>query len=409
MSSKRVHFDNGRGERLAARLDVPVDETPLAFALFAHCFTCSKDFKAVANIARALNQARIGVLRFDFTGLGQSEGEFAEQTFSRNLDDLVAAADYLATYQQAPAILIGHSLGGAAVLHAARRIASAQAVVTLAAPSSPEHVTNLLGEDGIRTLEQDGAAEISIGGRPFMLRREFVEDLRAQAAEEAIREMRKPLLVLHSPRDRIVDIEHARRIFEAAKHPKSFVSLDPADHLLSEPADSRYAGQIIAAWSARYLDAETLAQAKRQDAAQKRTVAQTDAEAGMYTNVLAGGYALVVDEPASHGGTDLGPTPYELLAAALASCTTITLQLYARRKKWPLNSVIARVSHDKVHAEDCEHCETAEGKIDVFERRLELQGNELSDEQRERLLEIANKCPVHRTLESEIRVTTELE
>ncbi len=409
MSSKRVHFDNGRGERLAARLDVPVDETPLAFALFAHCFTCSKDFKAVANIARALNQARIGVLRFDFTGLGQSEGEFAEQTFSRNLDDLVAAADYLATYQQAPAILIGHSLGGAAVLHAARRIASAQAVVTLAAPSSPEHVTNLLGEDGIRTLEQDGAAEISIGGRPFMLRREFVEDLRAQAAEEAIREMRKPLLVLHSPRDRIVDIEHARRIFEAAKHPKSFVSLDQADHLLSEPADSRYAGQIIAAWSARYLDAETLAQAKRQDAAQKRTVAQTDAEAGMYTNVLAGGYALVVDEPASHGGTDLGPTPYELLAAALASCTTITLQLYARRKKWPLNSVIARVSHDKVHAEDCEHCETAEGKIDVFERRLELQGNELSDEQRERLLEIANKCPVHRTLESEIRVTTELE
>jgi uncharacterized OsmC-like protein/alpha-beta hydrolase superfamily lysophospholipase len=405
MPSTRIEFTGSLGHPLAGRLDTP-DGQPRAWAVFAHCFTCSKDTKAAAYIARALAEAGFGVLRFDFTGLGGSGGDFGNTHFSSNVDDLVAAADWLRAGHGAPALLVGHSLGGAAVLAAAHRIADARAVVTLGAPFEPAHVTRQLGES-LALIETEGQARVTLGGRQFALRREFLDDVAGQPQAERIHALHRPLLVLHAPGDKVVDIDNARRIFERALHPKSFVSLDDADHLLSREADARYAAGIIAAWSARYLPAaEPSMPAAKPEALQAGTVRVSERGTGAFAvSIQAGRHTLVGDEPLAVGGDDLGPNPYELLLASLGACTVMTLRMYARQKQWPLENTRVKLTHGKIHAVDCKDCETKEGKVDQIERQIELLGP-LDTTQRARLMEIADKCPVHRSLHSEIRVLT---
>jgi putative redox protein len=405
MKQQKVTFPNADGNNLAAILNLPEDEKPIAFALFAHCFTCTKNIAAAANIARALSRQRIAVLRFDFTGLGESMGEFAETTFSSQISDLAAAARFLEENHEGPKILVGHSLGGTAVLHAAAKITSTKAVVTIAAPCHPGHIAGLL-EDSREDIERDGEATVLIAGRPFTIRKEFIDDIEAQNPREVIRRLDAALLVMHSPRDRIVGIDNAADIYEAARHPKSFISLDPADHLLSRKEDSRYAGDMIAAWSRRYLEIYEKEAVPFPEATDNRVIVRTGTE-GFRTEMFARGQALVADEPESLGGTGQGPTPYDYLLAALGSCTSMTVQMYARRKKWPLQAAVVRLDHRKIHAEDCAHCEEPGRRIDRFERELDLIGP-LSEEQRQRLLEIAEKCPVHRTLKAEPVIETRL-
>ncbi len=404
MQSINLKFANSHGQQLAARLDLPVTGQAVAYALFAHCFTCTKNLKAVGNITRALAREGIATLRFDFTGLGESEGDFAETHFSSNVRDLIAAADFLAARYEAPCIMIGHSLGGAAVLQAAGRIASVAAVATIGAPCDPEHVTYLLGDKKALIAER-GEAEVKLAGRSFRIKKEFLEDLQQQRMQETIRALQRPLLILHSPLDTTVDIENAARIFQAAMHPKSFISLDKADHLLGDEADSLYAGAMIAAWAAKYLEVHPR-DTCGENPGDNRVVARTGAE-GFLTEICANGHPLVADEPKSVGGTNAGPSPYELLVSGLGACTSMTLQMYAKRKRWPLEAARVYLHHEKIHARDCDECETASGMIDHIEREVELIGP-LDAEQRERLLEIADRCPVHRTLHSEIRVSTRL-
>jgi len=398
MQSRRIRFPNSSGENLAARLDFPIDKTPVAFALFAHCFTCSKSLKAVGNIIRALNERGIAVLRFDFTGLGESEGEFADTNFSSNVEDLVSAADYLAGKYEAPKLLIGHSLGGAAVLKAASKIPSAAAVATLGAPSEPTHVKRLLS-GAIEAIETTGEAEVTLAGRPFKIKKQFLDDLTASRMDDTIRSLGRALLVLHSPIDQIVGVDNAQRIFKAARHPKSFVSLDGADHLLGKEVDSCYAGDVIASWAAKYLGDARVAD---REATDEGVVVWTGRDK-YRTEIISRGHRLIADEPVQVGGTDQGTTPYELLLAGLGACTSITLRMYADRKGWPLESITVRLNHKKVHAADCEECETGMGKIDVITLELELSGP-LDEEQRGRLIGIADRCPVHRTLHSEVIV-----
>jgi len=402
MPNQKVTFENTAGQTLSGVLDVPAD-TPVAYALFAHCFTCSKNLKAASNIARALNDAGIAVLRFDFTGLGQSEGEFADTNFSSNVEDLLAAARFLDQAHEAPAILVGHSLGGTAVLQAATEVPSAVAVATIGSPSEPAHVARMFAgsEDALR---ERGEATVDLGGRPFLMKQQFLDDLGKQDLNASIGILRKALLIMHAPLDTIVEIENASALFMAAKHPKSFVSLDNADHLLSREADSRYAGQVLASWASRYLPDQERSDAL--EAADREIVARTKL-GGFRTEVRLGRHDIIADEPRSVGGTDLGPTPYDLLSAALATCTSMTLRMYANHKGLNLESATVRVEHDKIHAEDCEDCESGSGKIDEFRRTISLEGD-LTDEVRNRMLEIADRCPVHRTLHGEIKVRSKL-
>jgi len=397
MASKIIRFPATHGHELAARLEKPAGE-PRAYAIFAHCFTCSKDSKAAAYISRALAERGIAVLRFDFTGLGQSDGEFSDSTFSSNIDDIICAARYLAANHAAPQILIGHSLGGAAVLAAASHIPEAHAVATIGAPYEPRHVTQLL--TNVEELREKGEATVDIGGRPFHVRREFLDDLERQDPSKAIGALGKALLIMHSPRDAIVSIDNAAKIFMAAKHPKSFVSLDRADHLLTASEDAAYAAEVLAAWASRYI-----ASARHERVQGVRIV---EAEDGKFAqDIYAGEHRLRADEPVGMGGADSGPSPYDLLLAALGACTAMTVRLYADHKQIPLERVTVDLKHDKVHATDCAECETREGKIDRIDRVLTLQG-ELDEAQRAKLLEIANKCPVHRTLHSEVWIPTTL-
>lgn len=404
MKSKQIFFHNAEGLELAARLELPEDEKPIAYALFAHCFTCTKNLKAAASISHALSHRKIAVLRFDFTGLGQSEGDFSETTFSSDVSDLVAAAEFLEKNHEAPRLLIGHSLGGAAVLQAAGKIPSTAAVATIAAPSRPSHLIRLLG-DSEKEIERRGEATVRIGDRDFTVKKRFLDDLKSQKPEETLRTLKAALLVLHSPRDRIVSIDNAADIYKAARHPKSFVSLDPADHLLSAPEDSLYAGSIIATWADRYLRAGEKPLAPPEPGDHRITV--RTGKQGFYTEIFADGFSLVADEPEGYGGTGRGPSPYEYLLTALGSCTAMTVQMYARRKKWPLEEAVVRLSHAKIHAEDCRDCDEKDRKIDRFERELDLQGD-LDEDQRQRLVEISEKCPVHRTLMEEVEIRTTL-
>jgi len=399
MPAERFDFINAQGQRLAALLDMPAGE-PRAYALFAHCFTCGKDVHAARRIAQALTALDIAVLRFDFTGLGSSEGEFANTTFSSNVADLVAAAGALRDSRRAPAILIGHSLGGAAVLAAAADVAEARAVVTIAAPSDPAHVTGLF-RDRLADIAQHGEIEVSLEGRRFRIRRTFLDDVAEQNLRGKITQLHKALLIFHSPTDSRVGIENASRIFEAAKHPKSFVSLAGADHLLTRPSDASYVANVIAAWAERYLDLPE----PRPDGAEGDVIVSETRRGRLQQEVRVGRHRLLADEPASVGGLDSGPSPYDLLLASLGACTSMTLRLYAERKSLPLDRVTVRLSHSRVHAADCETCESKEGMLDRIERAITLEG-ELDDGQRGRLLEIADKCPVHRTLTSEVEIRT---
>lgn len=401
MAGLKIEFPGSLGEPLAARLDLPAT-TPRAFALFAHCFTCSKDSRAPSHIGKALVEQGIALLRFDFTGLGGSEGEFENTSFSSNIADLVAAADWLRREHGAPSILIGHSLGGAAVLAAAGQVPEARAVVTLNAPFSPEHVKAQFGES-VEQIEREGSATVDIAGRPFRVKREFLQDLASQRQAERIRELGRPLLIMHAPTDAIVGIDNATGIYTAARHPKSFISLDGADHLLTRADDARFAARVMSAWVDRYLPAPPPL-----PAVAAGTVRVSERRLGKFTTLVqTPTHVIFADEPASLGGNDTGPSPYELLSAALGACTVMTLRMYADLKKIPLERASVVIEHQKIHAEDCADCETRAGKVDHLQRQLTLEGP-LSDEQKVRMQEIADKCPVHRTLESEIRVVTTL-
>ncbi|WP_187970218.1 bifunctional alpha/beta hydrolase/OsmC family protein [Aquibium microcysteis] len=401
--TSRASFSGHSGASLAARLDMP-DGRVRAFALFAHCFTCSKDLLAVRRIAADLARAGIAVLRFDFTGLGSSEGEFASTNFSSNVADLLAAADWLRENHAAPALLIGHSLGGAAMLAVAADIPEARAVVTIGAPADADHVLANFGAD-LETIEREGQALVTLAGRGFRIARQFVEDVRGVRLAERIRAMRKPLLILHSPLDETVGIDNATAIFIAARHPKSFVSLDRADHLLTRAEDAAFAASVIAGWASRYLDADT-----PQGEAPVEHVRVTETGEGKFQNaVQAGRHRLFADEPVSAGGLDTGPSPYDFLSIALGACTSMTLRMYADFKKLPLGRVSVDVSHAKVHSRDCEDCTDEERgsgrRIDRFERVISIEG-ELPAELADKIEEIAGKCPVHRTLEGHSKVRT---
>ncbi|WP_454725990.1 MULTISPECIES: bifunctional alpha/beta hydrolase/OsmC family protein [Cupriavidus] len=402
MEAQRLQFPGSNGQQLAARLDLPAGPVR-AFALFAHCFTCGKDVLAATRIAQALTEHGIGVLRFDFTGLGGSGGDFANTNFSSNVADLLAAADYLRQHYRAPALLIGHSLGGAAVLAAAEGVPEARAVVTIAAPSDPGHVVGLFGEQAGR-IAAEGEAEVQLAGRPFRIKRQFLEDVGEQKLLERVARLRRALLVMHAPQDTTVGIDNATQIFIAAKHPKSFVSLDRADHLLTRKEDAIYVANTIAAWSQRYLGTEALDVPHA--VAEEGFVRVEEAHVGKYQQrIAAGPHRLVADEPVSFGGLNGGPAPYDLLLAGLGACTSMTMRMYADRKGWPLEHVAVSLRHEKIHAADCADCATTEGKIDWIEREITMQGP-LDDAQRAALLEIADKCPVHRTLHSEVVIRT---
>jgi putative redox protein len=400
MRTERFDFPNTDGHLLTAVLHHP-DGEPRDYALFAHCFTCSKDSRAARWISESLAARGIAVVRFDFTGLGSSEGDFANTDFSSNVDDLVAAADHLRATHSAPALLVGHSLGGAAVLSAAGRIAETRAVATIGAPSDPSHVATLFGEQ-IDAIRSRGEGEVELGGRTFRIRRDFLDDIAEHRLLEQVRTLRKPLLIMHAPTDQIVGIDNASAIFAAARHPKSFVSLDDADHLLSRRRDARYAGDVIAAWSQRYIAAPV-----DEPAPDGQVVVSETGRGQFQQSVTAGAHRFLADEPTEVGGLDTGPSPYDLLLAALGACTAMTLRLYAQRKELPLDHVSVTLQHSKIHAKDCQNCETQQGQIDRIERVVVIDGD-LTGEQRARLLEIADKCPVHRTLTSEIDIQTEL-
>lgn len=402
MPTERITFAGHDGNQLAARLDLP-DGPVLATALFAHCFTCSKDIPAARRIAARLAAMGIAVLRFDFTGLGHSGGEFANTTFSSNVEDLIAASHYLAGRNMAPALLIGHSLGGAAVLRARAGIPSVKAVVTLGAPADPGHVAHHF-EDALPEITQEGAADVMLGGRPFRIGKAFVDDISETALLPAVADLKAALLILHAPRDETVSIDNASTLFLAAKHPKSFVTLDDADHLITRAADAEYAADVIAAWVTRYVK---LCPPAPPPGAPEGVVRVTEADPSGFLQDIQSGprHHAVADEPASYGGTDRGMSPYGFVSSGLGACTSMTIRMYARRKRWPLNGITVDVCHNKVHAQDAGLAN--EGKVDQFRRKIRLEGP-LTLEQRARLMEIADKCPVHRTLEGSAQITTEL-
>jgi putative redox protein len=404
--TERFQFPGSEGQQLAAALELPEGKT-LAYALFAHCFTCGKDVLAAKRIAVALAAKGIAVLRFDFTGLGSSEGDFANSTFSSNVADLVRAADHLRETREAPAILIGHSLGGAAVLAAAGQIPEAKAVVTIAAPSDPAHVTHFFA-DRIEDIRKHGNVEVSLAGRPFHIKREFLDDIAEHNLMDHVARLHKALLIMQSPTDDTVGIDNATRIFVAAKHPKSFVSLPGADHLLSDRRDGMYAADVIAAWAERYIDDIDAAapEAAADPGDQPRNVVVRETRQSKFQQTVSiGPHRLLADEPTAAGGEDTGPGPYDFVLAGLGACTSMTMRMYADRKSLPLERVTVTLKHSKIHAEDCAECETKEGMLDQIDRTIAMEGA-LDAEQRKKLMEIADKCPVHRTLTSEIHIVT---
>lgn len=398
----KVTFKNNLAYELSARLELPIDQHPKAYALFAHCFTCSKNTRAARSISQCLTKRGIAVMRFDFAGLGDSEGDFSDSNFSSNVDDLIAAAQFLAENHTAPSILIGHSLGGAAVLAAATSIVSAKAVVTVGAPAEPAHVQHLI-QSASEEIEAKGAATVQIGPQRFNIKKQFLEDINKQTLQNKIKRLRKALLVLHAPQDRIVSIDNAEKIYLAARHPKSFISLDGADHLLSNKEDGHYVGEVIASWVVRYLpkvETETLKSSSQ--------VAVRLNQADAFTSeVKAGKHHFVADEPESVGGYDFGPSPYELVSSGLGACTVMTLHMYARRKKWDLQEVVCHINHHKNYEEALTATDGKPQKIDVFSREITLIGD-LDDAQKARLLEIADRCPVHRTLHGKVKIETKL-
>jgi len=403
MPTERFQFTGVGGHQLAAALDLPERE-PLAYALFAHCFTCGKDVLAAKRIAVALAAKGIAVLRFDFTGLGSSEGDFANSTFSSNVADLVRAADHLRETRKGPAILIGHSLGGAAVLAAAGQIPDAKTVVTIAAPSDPVHVTGLF-KDRIEDIRKQGDVEVSLAGRPFHIKREFLDDIAEHGLMAHVAKLHKALLIMQSPTDDTVGIDNATKIFVTAKHPKSFVSLSGADHLLSGKRDAAYVADVIAAWVERYIEPVAAEPVARTSEGPRNVVVRETRNSKFQQTVTSGPHQMLADEPVAAGGQDSGPGPYDFVLAGLGACTSMTMRMYADRKSLPVERITVTLKHSKIHAEDCAECETREGMLDQIDRVIQIEGA-LDADQRKRLMEIADKCPVHRTLTSEVRIVT---
>lgn len=401
MTTARITFPGSNGDALAARLELPASGKPVAWALFAHCFTCSKNIRAAVSITRALSRRGVGVLRFDFTGLGESEGDFADSNFSSNVADVVAAARFMEAEHGAPALLVGHSLGGAAVLRAAGSLPSVKAVATIGAPADPAHVLEHVSSSR-EEIETRGEATVQIAGRPFRVKRQFLEDLDSQRMEDAVSTLGRALVIFHSPIDAIVGIDNAARLYGMARHPKSFVSLDRADHLLEDPAEAEYLAAVLAAWASKYVASppeEPEAPLEHSDRAVTRT-----RRGSFYTDIAIRHHALVADEPATVGGEDLGPTPYDYLLAGLGACTSMTLQMYAGRKEWPLEEARVRLRHRRRHKSDLDACDEHDDcRMDVVDREIELIGD-LDADQRARLMEIADRCPVHRTLEAGVDV-----
>ncbi|MEN2283160.1 alpha/beta fold hydrolase [Algoriphagus sp. SE2] len=402
MNPVKLTFKNRKGLDLAAHLYMPLDQNPRFYAVFAHCFTCSQNFSAVKRISTSLSQQGIAVLSFDFTGLGWSDGEFVDSTFSSNISDLLDASDFLEKEYEVPKMLVGHSLGGAAVLYSSFELASVEAVVTIGAPAFPGHVKNLF-KDGISKIKEKGSAEVSIGGRPFRVSKQFLEDLEQKPLEKMLKNLKKSILIMHSPQDEIVGIQNAAEIYNAARHPKSFISLNGADHMVSKKSDSEYAGEVIASWSKRYVSLDKTDENLYDTEGNQVKVRLSGP--GFTTEIKTPHHHMIADEPIEVGGDNLGPNPYDFLMASLGSCTAMTLKMYAERKQWKLNEVTVFLNHDKVHLKDSKNPSEKESKVSRFTRLISLEG-ELDEEQRQRLLEISNRCPVHRTLEEDIVIQT---
>lgn len=404
MNHKKIQFQNKEGQKLVGSLELPVDRHPHNFVLFAHCFTCNKNLLAVKNISRSLVSRGFAVLRFDFTGLGESEGDFADTNFSGNVQDLVAAADHLKEHHQAPTLLIGHSLGGAATIFAAAEIKSVKAIATVGAPANTVHVKHLL-HSGIDEIEAKGKAVVNLAGRDFTIKKQFLDDLETNSLPETAKSLRKPLLIMHSPQDDTVAIKNAEEIYMAAHHPKSFVSLDGADHLLTKKEDSRYVGEVVASWARRYMDIHEKVDAPPRS--KQQVAASLDQDDVFTTQMKVGDHYMLADEPIDFGGNNFGPSPYEFVSAGLSACTAMTVQMYARHKGWPLENIEVHTSYSKTHALDCENCEEENAKIDTFYREIKLKGD-LNDDQKTQIMQIADKCPVHRTLHSPTQVISNL-
>ena len=399
----KIVISNRKGHELSAQLELPADQKPAHYAIFAHCFTCNQNFAAVRNISRSLTDEGFGVLRFDFTGLGNSGGEFRESSFSSNIEDLLDVYQYMSEHYAPPSLLIGHSLGGAAVLTAAAQLESVKAIATIGAPADVSHVKQLFSH-AIEEIEEKGNVEVSIGGRPFQIDQSFIDGFEKTDLPKLVAELRKPLLILHAPHDRIVGIENAQKLYHHAFHPKSFISLDGADHLLTRKEDGVYVGSMIGAWVQRYIPSSVSANL---DTAGEQLVAHLNIiENNFTTSIQTTNHTLTADEPVSVGGDDFGPSPYELLNAGLAACTTMTLKMYASRKKWDLREIYVYISHDKKYAETTDE-ENRGNKLDHIYKKLKFIGD-LTDEQKNRLKEISARCPVHRTLQSEVVIESSI-
>jgi putative redox protein len=401
MRSEKFIFKNDQGLELSGKLDLPLSGKPKAWVLFAHCFTCSKNLHAVDNIARSITQQGMAVLRFDFTGLGQSLGDFSDTNFSTNLSDLRSAYNFLENEYEAPQVLLGHSLGGAAVIHAANDMPKVRAVATIGAPSNPIHVRHLISSNEQEILDK-GMATVNIGGRPFQIKKQFIDDLEKNETKTVIQNLNRALLIMHSPQDTVVGIENAAEIYTLARHPKSFITLDGSDHLLSNQKDSEYTGLMVANWALKYIELHDFKEMASEGEVWTRT-----GDKGFLTEITAGRHHLLADEPASVGGNDFGPSPYGYLLSALGTCTAMTLRMYADFKKIPLEEVQVRLTHDKVHIKDSQASEESRSQIDQMKREILIKGDKLTPEQRKRLIEIADKCPVHKTLESKPQIITQ--
>ncbi|GAB5539551.1 MAG: bifunctional alpha/beta hydrolase/OsmC family protein [Salibacteraceae bacterium] len=401
MKSEKLSISNKSGTALHAVLELPPNQHPTHYAMFAHCFTCSSNLNAVRNVSRSLANQGFGVVRFDFTGLGKSEGAFADSHFSGNVSDLICVAEHIKQHYSAPKLIVGHSLGGAASIVAASKLDYIEAVATIAAPSSVQHTKKHFSH-GIEELSEKGAIEVNIGGRPFKIDSEFVKDFDNTDLLKVVKELRKPILIMHAPFDKTVAIQSAQELYTSSMHPKSFISLDGADHLLTEKRDSEYVGDVIGSWVKRYFPP---VEAQRLSTEGEQLVGRLNlVEDNFTTSIQTNKHSIVADEPEEVGGDDFGPAPYELLGASLIACTAMTIKLYAERKEWPLTEVEVFVSHSKKHRDDAD---SGSAKLDHLQKKLRFHGD-LSDDQRERLKEIASKCPVHRTLLTEVVIETEL-